>query len=51
MGAFPHLRQTGAMPPTLRILQADDASRYRAVRLRALTDDADAFVTSAQEYA
>ncbi|WP_185974658.1 GNAT family N-acetyltransferase [Deinococcus detaillensis] len=39
------------MPPTIRLLQAKDAAPYRELRLRALTEDPAAYLTSAEEYA
>lgn len=38
------------MSVEIRTLSPEDVSAYRALRLQALTDDANAFLTSAQEY-
>ncbi|TSA85920.1 GNAT family N-acetyltransferase [Deinococcus detaillensis] len=43
--------QTQSVPPTIRLLQAKDAAPYRELRLRALTEDPAAYLTSAEEYA
>lgn len=39
------------MSPTIRRLQAEDAAAYRPLRLRALTEDPAAYLTSAEEFA
>ena len=39
------------MTAVIRLLGADDAGTYRALRLRALSEDPAAYLTSAQEYA
>ncbi|GAA4015192.1 GNAT family N-acetyltransferase [Deinococcus rubellus] len=39
------------MSPTIRCLQAEDAALYRPLRLRALTEDPAAYLTSADEFA
>ena len=45
------LRQTMGMTFAIRPLTADDAPAYRTLRLRALTEDPAAYLTSAEEYA
>lgn len=42
--------QTNTVMPTIRLLQAEDAALYRKLRLRALTEDPAAYLTSAEEY-